>query len=238
MVTLTYDDEHLPWAGSLYQKDFQDFMKRLRKRFVVMYPNHSRSLPWQVKQVRVFYCGEYGDRFGRPHYHALLFGLSFPDRVYLGRSKGLPLFRSPTLESLWSDSRGLIGRCTIGSVTFESAAYVARYVLKKVRGPKAHEHYGLREPEFVAMSRRPGIGSEWLRQNHGEVYPLDGVVVRGRLAKPPRYYDRELDRNYPEGMEMIREKRLAERPDEMSEQERAAMAENTLARTNLYQRRK
>lgn len=231
MVTLTYNDEHLPWAGSLHQDHFVRFMKRLRKRFVVKFPNHSPAKPFQVKEVRVFYCGEYGDLFGRPHYHALLFGMSFPDQIFLGKSKGLPLWRSPLLEELWP-----FGRSSIGTVTFESAAYVARYVLKKVRGPKADEHYGLRDPEFVAMSRRPGIGSRWLEAHHSEVYPLDGVVVRGRLAKPPRYYDRELEKRYPEGMEWIRAKRVAEVGEEMSEQERSAMAENVVARTNLYKR--
>ena len=68
-VTLTYDDDHLPEYNSLNYKHFQDFMKRLRK-------SHNG--------VRFYMCGEYGEDFSRPHYHALLFNCFFPDRSFFG----------------------------------------------------------------------------------------------------------------------------------------------------------
>jgi hypothetical protein len=73
------------------------------------------------------------------------------------------VYKSDTLDELWGQ-----GITEIGNVTFDSAAYVARYIMKKVTGPMAEEHYevlqeetgeiGEREPEYTTMSRRPGIG--------------------------------------------------------------------------------
>jgi len=190
MVTLTYDDEHLPReryrlvngrvehlrAGSLALEDFQDFMKRLRKRFVLN--RRMVHKPWpdgMVPGIRFFHCGEYGATYGRPHYHALLFGFEFPDRVSLGERDGYPVWRSPILEALWP-----YGRSEIGSVTFESAAYVARYVMKKASA-------GVTD-EYLTMSRRPGIGAEWWRRYGRETSSRGGVVVRGSLSGIPRSY--------------------------------------------------
>jgi hypothetical protein len=168
-ITLTYDDQHLPWAASLNKEHFQKFLKRLRKRYA-------------PQTIRFYHCGEYGERHGRPHYHALLFGFAFPDRALLGERRGLPVWRSEALEQLWP-----YGRSEIGTLTFESAAYVARYILKKqVNTESPHE---LREPEYLTMSRRPGIGRDWIERYAGEVYPRDAVIAGGARIKPPRYYD-------------------------------------------------
>lgn len=149
-VTLTYDDEHLPWASSLYGRDVQLFLKRLRKEF-------------SDETIRYFLCGEYGERFGRPHYHLLLFGFDFSDKVILGSRRGQSIWRSPCLERLWP-----YGRSEIGSVTFESAAYVARYVMKKQVKRDAVDE--LREPEFIRMSLKPGVGVPWIEKFFKEVY--------------------------------------------------------------------
>lgn len=183
-VTLTYDDDHIPMDFSLNYRHFQLFMKRLRRKY---------------GNVRFYMCGEYGDRTLRPHFHACLFGVRFED-CYPWRksSSGFHLYRSPVLEALWS-----YGSVEVGDVTFESAAYVARYCIKKVTGPRADEHYEAvdgctgeiyaREPEFTRMSLKPGIGATWYEKYKSEVFPLDRVVVRGVEAKPPRYYKLLLD---------------------------------------------
>lgn len=180
-ITLTYADEHLPIAGSLDKKAFPKFMKRLRRKI-------------GEEKVRYFHCGEYGDTTQRPHYHACLFGYDFTDKRRWSVRNGLPVWRSDTLEDLWK-----FGNSEIGTVTFESAAYVARYIMKKVTGRPAEEHYRIvdeatgevfdRIPEYTTMSRRPGIGKKWFDKYHDEVYPSDQVIVRGRAMKPPRYYD-------------------------------------------------
>ncbi len=182
-ITLTYSDEFLPRFGSLLMDDWQKFFKRLRRRFDV--------------RIRFFGCGEYGELSLRPHYHALLFGLDFPDKVLWAVRGAHQVFRSPSLEKVWP-----YGQSEIGACTFESAAYVARYCVKKVTGSKARAHYecvdpetgefGSRLPEFATMSRRPGLGSGWFEEFGAEVYPSDEVIVRGKSCKPPRFYDRLL----------------------------------------------
>jgi len=226
-VTLTYRDEHLPANGSLSLRDVTLWLKRLRKS----------------GGFRYFYCGEYGERKLRPHYHALLFGRDFPDRVQGPPSKsGAPQWLSAQLDASWR-----LGDCYLGAVTFESAAYVARYVTKKVSGSRAAEHYQRVDtqtgelvqvvPEFANMSRRPGIGRGWIERYESEVFPSDEVIARGRPSKPPRYYDAYLDGSRPDVAEAVREGRR-ERRNRANEtprrlQVRAVCAE---ARLNLHRR--
>jgi hypothetical protein len=183
-ITLTYDDAHLPSDRSLHYRDFQLFIKRLRKR----YPG---------RRIRYYMAGEYGENFGRPHWHACIFGLDFDDKKLWKRtSANSLLYRSANLETLWP-----FGYSSIGDVTFESAAYVARYIMKKVTGKNASEHYQEidpdtgeitnRTPEFTKMSLKPGIGYEWYKQYTSDVYPHDYVVVRGKKVKPPKFYDKK-----------------------------------------------
>lgn len=191
-VTLTYDDDHLPNGGTLVKRDLQLFMKRLRK---------SRD-----EKIRFYACGEYGDRTNRPHYHLLLFGCHFPDRRLRKRSAGgNDCYDSAELAGLWPAGQNLIGE-----VTFESAAYVARYVMKKVTGEYAEWHYGGREPEFTLMSRRPGIGATWLEEYGAETYRHDSCIVRGKEVKPPRYYDMKWTAvDEARMLEVVRERRGA-----------------------------
>lgn len=203
-VTLTYDDEHVPADGSMRYGDFQKFMKRLRRRFF-------------SSRVRFFACGEYGENLGRPHFHAILFGVDFrADRRYWRKSEsGFRCDRSPSLETLWP-----FGSSEVGDVSFESAAYVARYALKKVTGDLADEHYKTvdrdtgevtwREPECVHMSLKPGIGAGWFDKFHQDVFPHDRVVVRGVPSKPPRFYDKLLKRRDPSLLEELQEVRERE----------------------------
>jgi len=185
-LTLTYDDEHLPKNLSLVKSDFQKFMKILRKSIA-------------PKRVRYYHCGEYGEEYGRPHYHALLFGYSPPDRKYFSGKDERRLFTSDDLSRMWSK-----GFVVIGEVTFESAAYVARYVMKKVTGDRAKEFYGERAPEYSTMSRRPGIGKGWFDKFKSDVYPVDRVVVRSVPTRPPRFYDTLLGREDPSTLAFLK----------------------------------
>jgi len=169
-ITLTYDEDHLPENNSLQLIDVQKFYKKLRKKY---------------KKFKYYQCGEYGERFQRPHYHACIFGIDIADKVLWSVRSGVKLYRSESLEKIWG-----LGFVTVGEVTFESAAYVARYVLKKITGEKAVEHYKGRTPEFQTMSRNPGIGKEWLLKYRGDVESIDAVMQRGGFKlRPPRYYD-------------------------------------------------
>ena len=189
-ITLTYAPEFLPVGGTLEPKHFQKFMRRFRK----MFPD--------IK-IRYFHCGEYGDLNERPHYHAIIFGFDFDDKYIFRVIHGINLYRSPTLERLWP-----FGISGIGEVTFESCAYVARYILKKVTGDEADAHYAGRHPEYTTMSRRPGIARDWIDKYATDVYPSDTVVIRnGLVCKPPRYYDYVYDLTEPEKFAKISNKR-------------------------------
>lgn len=170
-ITLTYDNDHLPANGSLVLEDFQKFMKRLRKHTGV--------------KLRYYMCGEYGAKYQRPHYHAVIFGYDFPDKERIQKKQSdYPLYTSATLQKLWKK-----GFSIIGQMNFETAAYVARYVTKKITGEKAKDHYKGRRPEYANMSRKPGLARGWYDKYHTDVYNHDFVVIREKKMKPPRYYD-------------------------------------------------
>lgn len=197
-ITLTFDNEHLNETGTLDDSDFVKFMKRLRKK---------------VGKVRYFHCGEYGDENDRPHHHACIFGYDFPDKELLREKEGIKLYRSAELEKLWP-----YGFCTIGDVTYESAAYVARYVIKKITGKAAEYHYRRIDPEtgevtkllpeYVTMSRRPGIGKGVYEKFKSDMYPKDFTTRNGNKLSIPKYYDKLLESENPELLEKLKEKRL------------------------------
>lgn len=226
-ITLTYDDNHIPTGYTLRHRDWQLFMKSLRSLLLrggmglqhndlslpsalglggdlLQRINNRRGLygaiaPYPMsKPIKYYMAGEYGERYGRPHYHALLFGLDFADKLYHGRTKaGEKIYRSQTLERLWTH-----GYSSIGNVTFASAAYIARYVEKKRTGDGNKTDYEIldldtgeinfRKKEYNQMSRASGIGKEWLALYNNDVYATDKVITReGRQLRPPRYYDKQ-----------------------------------------------
>ncbi len=181
--TLTYDRAHLPVHGSLLRGDFQKFVKRLRKSL-------------EPKKVRYFHAGEYGDRNGRPHYHFLLFGHEFRDRVQI-REEPFPLYRSAELEALWG-----LGLSSVGDLSFASAAYVARYVMKKVDQVGRKPRFNVDaesgemveiEREYATMSRGGagghGLGFSWYEKFGREAHEHDSIVHDGQVLPVPRYYD-------------------------------------------------
>lgn len=217
-ITLTYDEDHVPYGGSLVKEHFQKFMRRLRKEF----PN---------EKIRFLACGEYGAVGQRPHYHAVLFGVDFvEDRYVCGRRGGRDVYRSDCLERLWSS-----GRSEVGSASFESAAYVAGYVTKKL-GERALVG---REPEFILMSLKPGLGEGWFRLYGESVVARDSVVVDGLEQGVPRYYDKLLAKWSPGMYEELRARRQAQvvecDPDEV-EGRLAAIEEVMMAKVNLFAR--
>lgn len=183
-ITLTYSDQAVPTDFSVNLRHWQLFMKRLRK-----------SLP---QRLRFFACGEYGDENLRPHYHAIIFNHDFHDKKLhsYNHSKD-PIYTSEQLLNLWQ-----LGHVTTQDVTFKSAAYVARYVTKKINGAAAPDHYRRFspvdgnvynvKPEFAVMSRRPGIGTGYYEQFKSDFYPSGYIVVNGVKQSPPRFYKLKL----------------------------------------------
>lgn len=198
-VTLTYKE--VPPGGSLRPEDFVNFMKRLRH----VYPG-----------VRFLQCGEYGEQFQRPHHHALLFGVWPSDSRYHKGQGDRRLYTSRELDDLWGH-----GQCTHGAVTFESAGYVARYAMKKALvDPEEWRGRGL-VPEYMTMSRRPGIGSEYAKRWRAEWYRNDAIVVNGVETRPPRFYDGVQEKAAPAVLARVKAKRRregAERAQELRKQ--------------------
>ena len=196
-LTLTFNNDHMPCDRSISVRDIQLFMKRLRKKY--------------GNNIRFFACGEYGEpelitdgNLGRPHYHLLMFGLDFGDKYPWEQRRGNLLYRSESLEQLWP-----FGFSTIGSLTTQSAGYVARYILKKVTGEVADDHYVWqdpdddeifwRQPEFVTMSRMPGLGDTWLKEYaYSDAWNQDFVVLDNRKYPVPRFYQKRLEEIGPE----------------------------------------
>lgn len=218
-ITLTYDDDHIPPHGSLRKKDFQDFMKRLRKR--------------SGAKIRYLHCGEYGDLDLRPHYHAVIFGVDFPDRRRISDSQsGRPQWRSDLLAAIWGH-----GFCTISDFSYEAAGYVARYVLKKQTGDAGDEAYTKLDPStgelielerpYVTMSLKPAIAQDFYDKFGDDISGKDCVVIAGKEALPPKRYSKLFEERDPEGFARIKAKRAKQRAQQKanSTPERLAVRE-------------
>lgn len=218
-ITLTYDDEHIPenetfeindetgeiigdYIGwSLKPKDLTDFLKRLREHW---------KRKHNIDKIRFFGCGEYGGQTQRPHYHLCVMGLPITKNMlqhYKYNKMGQEIYICEEVEKIWGK-----GYAPIGSVTWESAAYVARYMLKKQKGPSAKDFYGRQGklPEFTRMSRRPGLAHDYYTQNRDKIYKNDEIILMGKKArtvKPPKYYDTLFDLDNPEEYKKIKEER-------------------------------
>lgn len=178
-VTLTYDDRHLPANGSLEHRDFQLYLKRVRKR----------------DQARYYMCGEYGPLNQRPHYHACLFGIDYRNRLPAGKSKsGQIYYESPELTATWR-----LGKASVQDLTKETAGYCTKYIMNKALGQNAETHYERitedgeiiqLKPEYSAMSLKPGIGAEWYAKYKQDVYLHDHAILDGKEQRPPKYYDK------------------------------------------------
>jgi len=174
-------------------------MRRLRKA----YPDN---------KIRFYMCGEYGSNLGRPHFHGAIFGLEFADKTLWSIRNDQRLYTSKTLEDIWGK-----GFVVIGDVTFESAAYIARYITKKILGKNAEDHYIKVDettgeihnvlPEYTGMSLKPGIAAEYYKKYKEEIYFNDSIILNGRVMNPPRYYDKLLERENPTLLETIKVKR-------------------------------
>jgi len=194
MVTLTYDEEHIPKGGGLKPDDVSLWMKRLRKNF-------------PERKIKFFLAGEYGEQLKRPHYHVLLFDIDFrPEFVYNETDT------RPSLDELratWP-----YGHVHVAPLTFETASYVARYCLKKQETENDYlnkETGEILQKEFTRMSRRPGIANKWIQTNLSDTYKDDTVMLSGRKSRPPRYYDKVVIKTSGENaLEKIKRKRIEE----------------------------
>lgn len=209
-ITLTYDDEHINKLYhlddcykvrsdnfySLDKRDFQLFMKNLRYQLDAKFG----------KKIRFFACGEYGSKTMRPHFHAIIFGHDFSDDriLYKRNFNGDYLYNSPLLSSVWNYGYSVIAECN-----WETCAYVARYCLKKRDNDITAQLNALGlDPEFVTMSRRPGIARNYYDDNFRDIYNTERIMLpKGKVIRPPKYFDKLYDIDYPSDMERIKNNR-------------------------------
>lgn len=238
-LTLTYNDGNLPlrWhvddktgeafrVASLVKRDWQLFMKRLRRAF----PD---------QQLRFFMSGEYGEQNFRPHFHAIVFGLKIPDLRFYKKLDKYDYFTSSSIQKIWDfganlshepldnpdqkvynvdtgkwcvtplTTRGLV---IIGEVNWDTCAYTARYVMDKLKGPAANFYVeqGI-EPPFSLMSRRPGIGRQYYDDHDCYEYSYINVATPqgGKKFQAPKYFDRLLESDDPERFAEIKQRRKA-----------------------------
>ena len=189
-VTLTYNNDNLPFhtelddygnyinVSTLVKKDLQDFLKRLRKNY--KYGNH----------LKYYACGEYGDNTSRSHYHLIIFGLKLDDlKFYKSSRMGFNYYTSEFLNKVWNK-----GFVVVANVSWETCAYVSRYVMKKKLGKESafYDEYDI-EPEFTCMSLKPAIGYEYFKEHKDKIYETDSISIStskgGLTTKPPKYFD-------------------------------------------------
>lgn len=241
-VTLTINEEKMPENQGLVKSDYVKFMKRLRKWYRTHEYDYQRKEYVKCedngKKIRYFHCGEYGEELDRPHHHACLFGIDFEDKVLWSIKNGNKLFTSAILEQIWG-----LGYCITSDLTWQSAAYVARYIQKKINGKEAIARYtrsidkesgelDLIEQEYATMSRRPGIGVDWYRKFRGDCFPKGFVTHKGVKHKVPRYYEKMLEIENEDMIRLIRRERSmnVKKKEQDNTLERLSVKENVAKR--------
>ena len=218
-ATLTYDEEHIPykdevvtsneitftddgsWNGTLNPKHLTQFLKNLRQIMKREYDEDN---------IRFMACGEYGGETERPHYHIILFNLNLPvEDLYNPRLINHEVYyQSHIIERAWGK-----GICNISEATWNTIAYTARYITKKINGEISEDLYASKgqEREFLRTSRMPGIGEGYYRKHWEEIYEKDEIIIKNKSgvisSKPPKYFDRLFEEEHPEEFEKIKKKR-------------------------------
>lgn len=161
-VTVTYNEENLPPGGTLVKTHPQKFLKKLRKAVSPL-------------KIRHYYCGEYGEKFGRPHYHFAIFGLGPEDEK--------------TIHKAWAR-----GDIHVGDLTHDSAQYVAQYVTKKMNHPESkctdkctHTPLDGRIPEYSRMSLKPGVGALAIADIADTLTTLQGCDALAEVGDVPHH---------------------------------------------------
>lgn len=196
-ITLTYDDLHLPFKNLPNPEHVSKFLNSFRMRYFralaikdcVSLSEVRKSYP----PIRYFYVSEFGEKYGRVHYHLLLFNFCLPRQVLIAFLKQYWFYCEPWQFDLSS---------TVGTVTNSSINYVCKYCLSACDDSLPD---GVRC--IMRCSRRPGIGDsyltdamlDWIKRN-----PSGTVFVLGDKFRLPRYYESRLP---PESLAAIKSSR-------------------------------
>lgn len=230
-VTLTYDDSHIPdpipicnhstgevieCISPLVPEHFSSFVKKLRVHYKRKYGHTG---------IRFFGCGEYGSESMRCHFHFIFFNLPIYDLKFWKRKRGINYYLSETLSKIWKN-----GYITVCEVTTKSAAYVARYQMKKQVKNQIEDL----PPEFIRMSRRPGIGLKYFEDFYYNIYKTDEIYHEGQKYRPPKYYDRKLGERYEKELEQIKETRRLYQSEVLDRHSPSFESRKILEKSKLY----
>ena len=177
-LTLTYDQENLRSEKLIYS-EFKNFMRRVRDK------RPEIKIPYMV-------TGEYGELNKRPHWHAIVFNYQPKDYIYKYTTKrGEKVYTSEELTKIWGK-----GNLEFGSVTIDSAGYVARYAAKKLVHGKDEEHD---YHPIHKTSSQYGIGRSWIEKYYEHTFRNGFVTLpNGSVAGIPRYYRDWAKENKPQ----------------------------------------
>lgn len=152
-------------SAPLVPEHLTKFMKDLRRYF---------EYHFGFKGIRFFACGEYGEKYMRPHFHIILFNCPIPDLELLKTSfNGDCYWQSHILEKIWNKGFVCVGNCT-----FDTCSYVARYMMKKQKGLNSsyYDDLGL-IPPFTRCSRSPGIAKSYYDKERDTIYKYDSLHI-------------------------------------------------------------
>lgn len=176
-VTLTYRPEDYS-PDRDFKRDLQLFLKRFRKN--------------SGCHFRYFASFEYGERFGRGHFHLIMY---FDEKIndnltFLKANANNCYYTSALVQRCWDYGFDV----TVPSDEPGAAlAYVSRYCCKKAGDDKG----------FTTASRRPGIAAQWVDK------VTDSVVLihsdhHTSVKKLPLYLYQKLEKSNPELYEEIK----------------------------------
>lgn len=228
-ITLTYDDEFLPvpeyietsdeyiydniglveWKGTLIPEDLKLFIKNIRQIMKRKY---------KVKGIRYLACGEYGSKGRRPHFHLILFNCPLPIETFYDSHVTFRkdvYWKNDIINEAWTEKgadkpRGI---ADVSVANWETIAYTARYITKKINGNGSEHQYAKKGQikEFLRVSTRPGIARPYYEDHFKDIYSKDQIMVVKKdgvhYNKPPKYFDRIFKKEYPEIFEEIKEER-------------------------------
>lgn len=221
-VTITYDDENIEipefmededgityvngecpeeWTGTLVPKEFTQFIKNVRQ---IMKREYNED------GIRFMACGEYGSETERPHYHIIFFNLNLPTETFYNPRiiNNEVYYQNTVIERAWNK-----GISNISTASWNTIAYTARYITKKVNGKMAKGYYESKGKvkEFFRVSRMPGIGEGYYKTHKWEIYERDEIIIKNKAgtvsSKPPKFYDKLFEKDHPEEWEKIKRKR-------------------------------
>lgn len=209
-LTLTYDEKNLGHPD-LDHKDWAQFIKDFRQEFCqakycdVSVPRHYKRYgkirSKTFKNIKQVMCGEYGDTFGRKHFHGILFNHTFVDMEFTGiySKKGNPVHTSKRLAEVWKK-----GYVQVEKITFDLALYVGSYVTDGM-DDEGDVNAGHRKKQYGRFGQ--GIGESWIRKYWRDALGAGAIKTLERDYPIPRYFIEKIREWYPAEYEKWKSKK-------------------------------